>query len=129
MRTAIPAVAVAATLLMTTTAEATAPATTSNHDAPGAQVYKLSTKKTTLTSALANKGIKIRLAKRGGFVITGYASRCTRLSKTKRRCAYAFTHKLGDAFGLGPQCGTATVTLARKGKALAVGPTPAESCS
>ena len=127
MKTAITA-AIAAALLVTVPAGATAPATTSGHDAGAAKVYPLGAKVTKLLPALANRGIKKRL-RGAGFEITGYDSECTRLSNIKLRCKYGFTHKLGDAFGTGPLCGTTTVKLVRKGKAMSVGPTPTDSCS
>lgn len=120
-------VAVAAALLMTSTAAATAPATTANHD-KGVLVFTLDKKVNTLKSGLANRGIRARLSK-GGFKITAYDAKCTRLSKIKLRCTYAFRHKLSDALGLSPDCGTSTVKLTSSRKGLAVGPTPTQSCS
>jgi len=124
MRRAIT-VAVAAGLLVTANAWAQ-PATTADHDS-GAQVYTLSKKVRKLFPKLANQGIRKRLED-AGFALTSYSSKCARRSKTKLRCRYRFTHRLGDAVGTGPSCGASTVKLVRQGKALSVGRTPANSC-
>lgn len=127
MKTVVIAV-VGGALLVAAPGSAAAPATTSSHDSDEAKVYTLDKKVAKLFPGLANRGIKTRISGEG-FKITSYSSQCTRRSKVKLRCSYKFTSKLGDALGTGPSCGAATVKLVREGKALSVGPTPAESCS
>ena len=100
------------------------------HDAKKPLVVALKKKATTLTTALANQGMKTRLSKVGGFKIKKFKSKCTKLSASSRRCTYKMQDAFGAALGTSycsSKRGT-TVKLIRRGKALSVGPTPTKSC-
>ena len=108
-------------------APAVAPA---SHDSSRVEVFKLKTKVKSLTSDLAEQGIRKRLA-RHEYKARTYSGKCKRLSRTRRRCTYKFRDALQHALGEGAYCSSkrgTTVKLVRKGKAISVGPTPTKRC-
>jgi hypothetical protein len=119
------AVAVVAALALVVPGTAAA-----SHDSSKREVFPLKTKVGSLSSGLANQGIRARL-KNHGYKIRRYSGKCTRLSAKRRRCTYKFQDALAQVLGTGSYCSSGkgtTVRLIRGGKAISVGSTATKSC-
>ena len=120
---AIALVAVGAALAV----PAVAPA---SHDSSKSEVFPLKKKARSLSTDIANQGIRARL-KGHGYNIRRYSSKCKRFSRVRRRCTYKFRDALADVLGTGSYCSSAkgtTVRLVRRGKAISVGSTATKTC-
>ena len=93
-------------------------------------VFKLKNRVGALTSDLAHQGIRMRLG-RHDWSVRRYTGRCTRLSRTARRCTYRFRDTAGQVLDTGAYCSSkrgTTVRLVRGGRAISVGATPTKTC-
>ena len=123
MRRYVPALALAVALAV----PAPAPA---SHDSSEAELFKLRSGVDSLSSRLAHRGIRQRLANHD-FEVREYSGKCKRLSRTRRRCTYRFQDPLQQALGSGSYCSSTrgtTVRLVRRGKAILVGATATRTC-
>ena len=123
MRRFAVAIALAAALAV----PAAAPA---SHDSSKPEVFPLKTKVRSLSTRVAEQGIRQRL-RNHDFKARKYSGECKRLSRTRRRCTYKFQDALADVLGTGSYCSSAkgtTVRLVRRGKAISVGSTATKSC-
>jgi hypothetical protein len=119
--------ATAAALVALLAVPATAPA---SHDSSKPEIFKLKSEVRSLTSKLAQQGIRARL-RNHGYKIRRYSGKCKRLSRTRRRCTYKFQDELSQVLGTGSYCSSArgsSVRLIRGWKAISVGSTPSKSC-
>jgi hypothetical protein len=123
MKTYITAVALAALLAV----PAAAPA---SHDSSKPEVFKLKRKARSLSTKIAEQGIRARLENHD-WNVRKYTGKCKRLSRTRRRCTYKFQDPLQQALGTGSYCSSkkgTTVRLVRGGKAISVGAAATKNC-
>ena len=117
----------AVALLALLAVPAAAPA---SHDSSKREVFKLEKRVRSLSTNIANQGIRARL-RNHGYKVRQYSGRCKRLSRTRRRCTYKFQDQLSQVLGTGSYCSSRRgtgVKLIRGGTAISVGAAATRSC-